>query len=351
MSGILIYGAYGYTGALVTERAVAVGLQPILAGRSEAKLAPLADRLRVERRVFPLDDASAVDRGLKGIRAVAHCAGPFSQTSKPMADACIRSGVHYLDITGEVEVFEALRGRNDEATRAGVMLLPGTGFDVVPTDCLALHAARRVTGPVRLALAVYAETRASRGSSRTMLEGIVGRGLIRTSGRLEPIAPFTKKRDFDFAGRRRACMMFPMAELTACYRSTGIGEIETYIALPPAVMWLSSLLRPLATLVERPRIRRFLEARIDSGPAGPTPDQRTRGHAIVVAEIEDRAGRTTRSTLHVPEPYALTAASTVLCLQKSLNSAKPGFQTPGTAFGPDVVLELDGVRRDDSELL
>jgi short subunit dehydrogenase-like uncharacterized protein len=332
----------------VAERAVAAGLTPILAGRSAAKLAPLAERLRLERRVFPLDHAPAVDRGLDGIRAVAHCAGPFSQTSKPMADACIRRGVHYLDITGEVEVFEALRGRDDEAKRAGVMLLPGAGFDVVPTDSLAVHVARRAVAPMRLALAVYAETRASRGTARTMIEGIVGRGLVRRRGSLEPIAPFTKKREFDFAGHRRDCMMFPMAELAACYHSTGIGEIETYIALPRPVIWLSPLMRPLAALVERPWMRRFLQGRIEAGQAGPTPDQRTRGYAIIVAEIEDGTGRTVRSTLHVPEPYAFTAATTVLCLQKTLDSAKPGFQTPGSAFGPDVVLELDGVRREDN---
>lgn len=348
MAGVLIYGAYGYTGKLVAERAAAVGLEPILAGRSETKLAPLAARPGLKRRVFPLDDAAAIDRGIDGVQAVAHCAGPFSRTSKAMVDACLRRGVHYLDLTGEVEVFEALRARHDEAVRAGVMLLPGVGMDVVSTDCLALHVARRVTDPVRLRLALYAETRPSRGSSRTMLESVVGRGLVRRGGRLEAVPPFWKKREFDFAGRRRVCMTFPMSELVACYRSTGIAEIETYIALPRAAVWLSPLLRRLVTVIERPGMRRFLEARIESAAAGLTPEQRAKGRAIVVAEIEDRAGRTTRSTLHVPEPYAFTALSTVLCLQKAQTAAKPGFQTPGTAFGPDLVLEIEGVRRDDA---
>jgi short subunit dehydrogenase-like uncharacterized protein len=227
------------------------------------------------------------------------------------------------------------------------MLLPGVGMDVVSTDCLALHAARRVAEPVRLKVAVYAKTRPSRGSARTMIESIAGRGLVRRAGRLEPVPSFWKKRAFDFAGRRLVCMTFPMAELFACHYSTGIADIETYIALPRAASALSPLLRRLAGVLAWPRVHRFLESRIESGPAGLTPEQRANGSAIVVAEVEDRAGRVTRSTLHVPEPDTFTAMATVLCAQKAGTAAKPGFQTPGTAFGPDVVLEIEGVRRED----
>src|SRR5262245_53100629 len=152
MAGFLIYCANGYTGSLIARAAVARGHQPVLAGRHAEPLAALARELRLAHRIFALDSPDAVANAIRGVQMVLHCAGPFAHTSKPMADACLRTGVHYLDITGEVSVFEALAARSAEARAAGVMLLPGAGFDVVPSDCLAAHLQRRPPSATRLAL-------------------------------------------------------------------------------------------------------------------------------------------------------------------------------------------------------
>src|SRR5262249_55772513 len=132
MSPFLIYGANGYTGALIAREAVVRGYRPILAGRNAAAVVQLAGDLGLEARVFPLHPPAAVDAGLQGVGAVLHCAGPFAHTYQAMVDACLRQAVHYLDITGEVSVFEGVAARDQEAKVAGVMLLPGAGFDVVP---------------------------------------------------------------------------------------------------------------------------------------------------------------------------------------------------------------------------
>src|SRR5947209_408702 len=133
----LLYGANGYTGELVARLAKARDEKPVLAGRNAEAVAQLAATHGFAHRAFGLDDAAAIDAGLDGITVVLHCAGPFSRTAKPMVDACLRNGVHYLDITGEVDVFEACAARSDEARARKVMVMPGVGFDVVPTDCLA----------------------------------------------------------------------------------------------------------------------------------------------------------------------------------------------------------------------
>src|SRR5437763_11984740 len=140
----LLYGANGYTGELIARRAVAGGGRPVLAARRAAEVGRLAAELGLDHRVFGLEDARAVDRGLDGMAAVLHCAGPFSRTAAPMAEGCLRGRAHYLDITGEIEVFEALAARGEEARRAGVTLLPGVGIDVVPSDGLAAHPPRRL---------------------------------------------------------------------------------------------------------------------------------------------------------------------------------------------------------------
>ncbi|MBI3914130.1 MAG: saccharopine dehydrogenase NADP-binding domain-containing protein, partial [Chloroflexi bacterium] len=176
---LLIYGATGYTGELIARRAVQTGMHPILAGRNAAKIAALAPELDVESRVFSLDDASALDAGLRDIGMVLHCAGPFSQTAKPMADACIRHRAHYLDITGEIAVYESLARKSKAAFDAGVMLMPGVGFDVVPSDCLAAHLKRRMPNAKQLTLAWMSTGGSSRGTLRTAAQGIHLGGAVR----------------------------------------------------------------------------------------------------------------------------------------------------------------------------
>ena len=131
-------------GQLVAQRAIERGQRPLLAGRDAEKVAKVATPLGLPHRVFDLRDGAGVAEALGDVDAVAHCAGPFSATSAPMVDGCLRTGTHYLDVTGEVDVFESVFARHDEARRAGVVLLPGSGFDVVPTDCLAALVAAAV---------------------------------------------------------------------------------------------------------------------------------------------------------------------------------------------------------------
>ena len=169
MSGWLLYGAYGYTGARIARLAVERGERPTLAGRDATATAALAEELNLPHCSFDLEDPHRLSQAIKGFRAVLHCAGPFSATSQPMADACLATGAHYLDITGEIGVFEALAARDQEARTAGVCLLPGVGFDVVPTDCLAALLSERLPGASHLELAFRGAGTPSRGTARTML--------------------------------------------------------------------------------------------------------------------------------------------------------------------------------------
>src|SRR4051812_23674538 len=106
MKTFLIYGANGYTGELITRYAAERGMKPVLAGRSEEKVGPIAQRHGLEYRMFSLDDTAKLDAALNEVESVLHCAGPFSLTSRGMVDACIRTKKHYTDITGEISVFE-----------------------------------------------------------------------------------------------------------------------------------------------------------------------------------------------------------------------------------------------------
>jgi len=152
MDNFLIYGSYGYTGQLIVERAVKEGMHPILAGRDERKLRVQAEKYNLEYRTFSLDETKKLDYALNEVEAVLHCAGPFVLTFRQMAEACLRTKKHYVDISGEIPGFEALAVMDDRAKQAGIMLLPGGGFDVVPTDCLAAHLTQRLSGATCLRL-------------------------------------------------------------------------------------------------------------------------------------------------------------------------------------------------------
>jgi short subunit dehydrogenase-like uncharacterized protein len=274
---ILIYGAYGYTGALMAERAVAEGVRPILAGRSEEKLRPVAERLGCPFRAFGLDDRRELDEALDSVDVVLHCAGPFSRTAEPMVEACLRTKTHYLDITGEIAVFEALASRGAAAKNAGVMILPGVGFDVVPTDCLAVHLAQKLPDATNLTLAFAGSSALSHGTMVTSLEQ-VGRGAVRRDGRIAEVPAAWKTMNIDYgAGVTRTSVTIPWGDVATAFHSTAIPNIEVFAGLPPSALRLIKASRYLGGLLRAGPVQRFLERRVPAG--GPDEATRTTGAA------------------------------------------------------------------------
>jgi short subunit dehydrogenase-like uncharacterized protein len=345
---LLIYGATGYTGELVARRAVALGLRPTLAGRSAEGVGALARALDLPHLVVGLDDPPALDAALRGHVAVLHCAGPFSRTSRPMADACLRTGVHYLDITGEIGVFEALSRRDEAAQAAGVMLLPGVGFDVVPSDCLAAHLKRRLPGATSLALAFRAIGRASRGTTATAVESAGKGGAVRRDGKIILVPAAHDSRRVDFGRGPVEVVAIPWGDVSTAYHSTGIPNITVYTYAPPRLLKLLRLGRPLAPLLAAPPVQALLRGLVRRQPPGPSAEERARGLTLLWGEAVDSAGQRVASRMRTPEGYTLTAAAAVHIAQKTLaGEVAPGFQTPSRAYGADLVLELDGVTRED----
>jgi short subunit dehydrogenase-like uncharacterized protein len=338
----LIYGANGYTGELVARRALAMGERPVLAGRTGPAVAALAGELGLEHRTLPLADEAGLRAALASVDAVAHCAGPFSATSRPMVDACLATGTHYLDVTGEVEVFEAVYGRHDEAVAAGVVLLPGGGFDVVPTDCLAARLAAALPGASELALAFALRGgRASRGTLRSALEGMSSGGLRRVDGRLVASPPGRPSRIVDFPTGPVSVGAIRWGDLASAYRSTGIPTITTYARIAP-----SALMRvagaPLGLLMAFGPVRRAAGALVGRLPAGADAAARARSRCEVWGEVRDGAGGSAVATLSGPDPYDLTADAVVRAITR-IGDVPPGAHTPATAFGAGFVETLDGV--------
>ena len=347
MGDFLIYGATGYTGRLAAEHAVERGLSPVLAGRNAGRLRPLAEHLGLRHRVFGLGDRAAVLEGLHGMTAVLHAAGPFSATSRPMTEACIAAGVHYCDITGEIDVFEDLAGRDTRAKAAGVMLMPGVGFDVVPSDCLAAHVAARLPDATSLRLSIGGLTRASRGTAKTMVEGIAQGTLVRSNGRIV-VTRDTPRGTADFGAGSRATVGVSWGDVSTAWHSTGIPDIEVFFEADRNMERAATMPAFVKRALGAGLAQRFLKAQIDRRlPPGPTSEQRARGRAIVVAEARNAAGKTVVSRLVTPEPYALTAMTAVEIVRRvAEGEGVAGFRTPSAVFGADFVTTFEGVKRE-----
>lgn len=345
----LIYGAYGYTGELTARFAAERGMKPILAGRNPAKTEAVAKRYGFEARSFGLNDPTALQRNLAGIDVVLHCAGPFEVTSKPMIDACLAVRAHYLDITGEIQVFEAARARDAEARSAGVCVMPGTGFDVVPSDCLALHLKQRMPDATFLRLAFMGLTKTSHGTATTMVRNLGKSGLIRRGGEIvdSPLGSLTRVIDFGEPGEQ-PCMAIPWGDVSTAYFSTEIPNIEVYTRVPRAAALGARVAGLMPSVLGSSFVKSRLQRRIDQGPAGPTDEQRARGASFLWGEVESAGGERLVSRLKTPEGYTLTADASLHIVEAALAGRLPeGYQTPARALGADFVLDLGDVRRED----
>lgn len=329
----MVYGAYGYTGDLVVEEAIRNGLSPIIAGRNADRLRPISDRTGFEFRSFALDEP--FDSMLNGVDAVLHCAGPFVRTSRSMVDACIRKGTHYLDVTGEIPVFESIMRRDSEAADAGVALIPGVGFDVVPTDCLAARLVHDLPDATHLDLAISTRrSRVSRGTMKTMIEGIGHGGAIRRNGRIEKVPLAWDIREIPFESGPRLAMTIPWGDVSTAYHTTGIPNIKVYSSASPRSVRRLKRIRPLLPLASLPPVR-WLLLTIADRRTGPDETQRSQAWIDLWAEAWNADGKRVSKTMRVPDGYAFTAASATMAVQRVLDGVSPGAQTPSRAFGFD----------------
>jgi short subunit dehydrogenase-like uncharacterized protein len=353
-NSFLLYGANGYTGELIARHAAQYNLNPILAGRREEVLKPLAAKLNYPYKVFDVADSSALLTALKEVRLVVNAAGPFQFTAKPIIDACLQTGTHYLDVNGDITVFEMISQMDDAAKRAGIMLLPGAGFDVVPTDCTALLLKKLLPDAITLKLA-FANIGGglSHGTATTMVNKLGQGGAVRKHGKIVSTPLGQKGMWVDFSdvtnGRieRKFVMTIPWGDIATAYFTTGIPDIESYTAISPNVYRLLKV-QPLFNWLLRTRfIRSIIKKKIDGRPPGPSDDQRRNAMSLVWGRATNGQGETKTVRMSCPDGYTLTMYSTLLLAQKVLQgNLKPGYQTPGSAYGEHLPLELPNVKRE-----
>ncbi len=357
MKNFMVYGSYGYTGNLIVEQAVREGLRPLLAGRDENQLLKQSVKFGLEYRAFSLDDTATLDSVLLEVDAVLHCAGPFVLTFRQMAEACIRTKRHYVDISGEIEGFEALAAMDEEAVRAGIMLLPGGGFDVVPSDCLIAYTANKLPTATHLELYIKSiGSGVSRGTARSGIENSHRQGRIRRDAKIVSVPNVWDSKSVDFGRGPSSLVTMGWGDVSTAYHSTGIPNVTVYMGFPAVMVNMMRLTRFTGPLLYTRSARDFIKWLIGKFLApGPSRKQNEHGFSLLIAEVTDGI-KTVRAKLRTPEAYHLTALTSIEIMKRILSSDpstrsgqayKPGFQTPSKVYGADFILQFADVTRED----
>ncbi|WP_262695777.1 saccharopine dehydrogenase family protein [Kordiimonas aquimaris] len=344
----MIYGATGYTGQLIAQKAKVMGHTPIIAGRNAEKVRKLATELELPWSAFSVDDPNAVRAALKNCSAVLSVAGPFSATAEHMMRACIDTNTHYLDVTGEIAVFECAARYGTNAEKAGVTLLPGVGFDVVPSDCLAAHTAKRAKAPKSLVIAIHGLGGPSQGTAKTAVESLGNGTMVREGGTIITKPAGSLKRVFTLNDIESNYLAVSWGDVSTAFYSTGINNIQVYFPAEGPIKTMTTLSRFIGPILKLNSVQSFFKKQIDKMPAGPTEEQRIKDTSTLLAEVIDADGTEYRSILHAPNGYTLTADSAVKSVLKIMEgNINAGFQTPSLAFGASYYSELDGCKLED----
>ena len=350
----LLYGANGYTGELIARYAHEYNLQPILAGRRKEVIEPLAAKLNLPYRIFDINDSAALQAALKEVSVVIHAAGPFQFTAKQMIEACLKTKTHYLDINGDIAVFEMIKRYDDVAKKANIMLLPGVGFDVVPTDCLALQLKNLLPDATGLQLAFATLGGGlSHGTATTMATKIGEGGAARKDGKIvrRPLGEKGMWVDFSTGSgggvKKLFVMSIPWGDISTAYFTTRIPDITTFTGIAKKTYNLLKGQSLFNWMLRTNVVRNYIKKKINKRPAGPSDEQRNKAISLVWGQAINAAGETVTARLSGPEGYTLTMLSSLIIVQKVLNgNFSVGYQTPGSAYGENLVMEIPGVKRE-----
>jgi short subunit dehydrogenase-like uncharacterized protein len=347
----IIYGSYGYTGRLIAQECKAKKRDVILAGRNRDALQKQQEETGYPFEVVDITDANGLRNLLSKGSTVIHCGGPFRFTAKAMVDACLETKTHYTDITGEYQVFELLAGYDEKAKKAGIMLMPGTGFDVVPSDCLAVHLKKRLPSATHLRLAfAMVPSGMSRGTKKSMTESLGYGGMTRVNNVLTPFTLGKDVLNMNFGSFTTLTTRIQWGDISTAWRSTGVPNIEVFAGASEKAVRSLKISNYLGWLLRNRAVKNFLLKQIDKGKAGPSDENLKTGKCYLRGEVWDADGNRKVSLLNGPNAYTLTAKTAMLITEKILaGNFKPGYQTPAMCYGADLILEITDTERTDTE--
>jgi short subunit dehydrogenase-like uncharacterized protein len=306
---VCVIGATGATGTRVALLAAEAGLPVVLAGRNRAKLEVLAAELGgAEVRPVDLDRPKTLDAALEGVGVVANCVGPSTLTGRPVAEAAVRSGAHYVDTTGEPVFCLSLVENLDGAARdRGVALVTAAGSSAVPGDfaaACALADARPLGDATSLTLAYrISGMRPSRGTLLSEIEIVAGGAVVMERGILRRVPAGGTPRLLPSGWGTR----MPLPDPVVVSRYCTLDSIEAFMVAPAAGL-VGRAARAAERVLARPDLRAGLRRLAVRLPE--TYDGRPHGRFAIDATVWGRFGAVT-TTARTSDVYGFTARAVV----------------------------------------
>ena len=171
---VVVYGASGYTGRLVCEYLREFNVPFVAAGRDKARIAEALDKVpgidtvaheivEVEHQVAPLTEL------FDGARVVCNTVGPFAQYGNEVVEACLATGCHYLDSTGEQDwLIRCDEAYGQRMADQGLLLAPGVA-QMYTTGEIAAQLCLETPGLDTLDILVFWKGLPTIASTRTIL--------------------------------------------------------------------------------------------------------------------------------------------------------------------------------------
>ena len=359
MDTVLIYGSYGYTGGLISRRAVDTGIDLRVAGRDASEIERQKRDLGVGGEVFALDETDRMHAALDDIDVLLNCAGPFVHTADPLVDACLATETDYLDITGEFQVFKDIAERDSEATEAGVTLMPGVSFDVVTTDSMAAYLHGQLPSATELSLGIYSKMPVWEFAGGSLASGIehaandsggalLGNTVVRREGELEVHRPAWKSREIDFGFETTPAVTIPWGDVVTAYHTTNIPNIDVYMGASRSERGMLKSMRYLKWFYKIDPVRHAAASVAQRIGSGPSQETRAADATAFWGQASDSDGNTVSARFQGPGVYETSTKTAVATLEHVLESPPdPGFQTPAGVYGPELFLDIEGVSKED----
>lgn len=340
----MIYGAYGFTGSKLAKLAADSGMKPIIAGRDALKTKRLALSLGLEFEVFNLEDDSHIESKLKDIDLLYNLAGPYCKTAPTLVEACLRTKTHYMDLTGDIEIYDFLYSLDDVAKDNGVLIMPGVGFNIVATECVAAHTVKKLPECDSLDIVMATRAKPSKGTFKQMIALLPRGGFEIKDNTLEPSE--IKKTDIEvkYPDKKRTSFLIPIGELIACHKSMKIANIRTHYALSATWAAMADTMIDIITKFSSKSYgKKVLSSFADSYAKGPSEESMLEDKSYVYARASTELGLYAETMIKTPEPYYFTVQIAIIAIQKVLDGDYAGALTPVEAFGSSFVFEVEGV--------
>ena len=249
----------------------------------------------------------------------------------------------HIDITGEIEVFRYCKSLHQDALNAGVIFCPGVGFDVIPTDCIAMALNEVLPNADELILGFESTAKKmSPGTMATSIESLGFGGKIRKDGKIKKVPLAYRSAELNFGNGRKNMATIPWGDVATAYYSTKIPNISVYIPMEKKQIKSMKRYNFFSFLLRTKFVINFLKNRVKAKIKGPSSDERSESKMYVWGRIK-KDHKVYEGKLITKNGYEVTADGSLEVINfVQNNEINPGYYTPSLLCGKSLIEVLPG---------